>query len=106
MRCQLPELELRRCPRCACLWANDARKDDGILAAAYARVSSAYFDSLENDPRYTQFYKWLEQLAKHSLIGLSLHAEGDLHVDFHHTTEDTGYVVGEAVSRALGARAP
>src|ERR1700740_2098554 len=46
----------------------------------------------------------LEQLAKHSLIDLSLHAEGDLHIDFHHTTEDTGYVVGEAVSRALGNR--
>jgi len=46
----------------------------------------------------------LEQLAKHSLIDLSLHAIGDLHIDFHHTTEDTGYVVGEAVSRALGNR--
>jgi imidazoleglycerol-phosphate dehydratase len=47
----------------------------------------------------------LEQLARHSLIDLSLQAEGDLHIDFHHTTEDTGYVVGEAVSRALGNRA-
>jgi imidazoleglycerol-phosphate dehydratase len=44
----------------------------------------------------------LEQLAKHSLIDLNLHAIGDLHIDFHHTTEDTGYVVGEAVTRALG----
>ena len=32
----------------------------------------------------------LEQLAKHSLIDISLHAVGDLHIDFHHTTEDTG----------------
>ncbi len=47
----------------------------------------------------------LEQLAKHSLIDISLHAVGDLHIDFHHTTGDTGYVVGEAVSRALGNRA-
>jgi imidazoleglycerol-phosphate dehydratase len=47
----------------------------------------------------------LQQLARHSLIDLSLRAEGDLHIDFHHTTEDTGYVVGEAVSRALGDRA-
>jgi imidazoleglycerol-phosphate dehydratase len=47
----------------------------------------------------------LEQLAKHSLIDISLRAVGDLHIDFHHTTEDTGYVVGEAVSRALGNRA-
>ena len=47
----------------------------------------------------------LEQLAKHSLIDLQLKAKGDLHIDFHHTTEDTGYVVGEAVSKALGERA-
>ena len=47
----------------------------------------------------------MEQLAKHSLIDLKLHAKGDLHIDFHHTTEDSGYAVGEAVSRALGDRA-
>jgi len=47
----------------------------------------------------------LEQLARHSLIDLELRAKGDLHIDFHHTTEDTGYVVGEAVSKALGSRA-
>jgi imidazoleglycerol-phosphate dehydratase len=46
----------------------------------------------------------LEQVARHSLIDLALRAEGDLHIDYHHTTEDTGYVVGEAVSRALGDR--
>lgn len=47
----------------------------------------------------------LEQLARHSLIDIELRAVGDLHIDFHHTTEDTGYVVGEAVSKALGSRA-
>jgi imidazoleglycerol-phosphate dehydratase len=46
----------------------------------------------------------LEQLSRHSLIDLTLHAEGDLHIDYHHTTEDTGYVVGEAVAKALGDR--
>ena len=46
----------------------------------------------------------LEQLSRHSLIDLTLHAKGDLHIDFHHTTEDSGYVVGEAVSKALGDR--
>ncbi len=46
----------------------------------------------------------LEQLSRHSLIDLALEAEGDLHIDFHHTTEDTGYVVGEAMSKALGDR--
>ena len=44
----------------------------------------------------------LEQLAKHSLINLTLHAKGDLHIDFHHTTEDTGIVIGTAVKKALG----
>jgi len=46
----------------------------------------------------------LEQLSRHSLIDLELEAKGDLHIDFHHTTEDTGIVIGEAVSKALGER--
>jgi imidazoleglycerol-phosphate dehydratase len=46
----------------------------------------------------------LEQLSRHSLIDLEVEADGDLHIDFHHTTEDTGIAIGEAVSRALGDR--
>ena len=46
----------------------------------------------------------LEQLSRHSLIDLTLKAKGDLHIDFHHTTEDTGIAIGEAVSKALGER--
>jgi imidazoleglycerol-phosphate dehydratase len=46
----------------------------------------------------------LEQLSRHSLMDLAVKAQGDLHIDFHHTTEDTGYAVGEAVARALGDR--
>ena len=46
----------------------------------------------------------LEQLSRHSLIDITLRAEGDLHIDFHHTTEDSGIVLGQAVSRALGER--
>ena len=46
----------------------------------------------------------MEQLSRHSLIDLELEAQGDLHIDFHHTTEDSGYVVGEAVAKALGER--
>ena len=46
----------------------------------------------------------LEQLSRHSLIDLTVRAKGDLHIDFHHTTEDSGYAVGEAVARALGER--
>ena len=47
----------------------------------------------------------LEQLARHSLIDLEVEAKGDLHIDFHHTTEDTGIVIGQAVAEALGNRA-
>ncbi len=46
----------------------------------------------------------LEQLAKHSLIDLTVKAKGDLHIDFHHTTEDTGLAIGKAVADALGER--
>ncbi len=46
----------------------------------------------------------LEQLSRHSLIDLKLRAEGDLHIDFHHTTEDTALAIGQAVSQALGDR--
>ena len=46
----------------------------------------------------------LEQLSRHSLIDLKVRASGDLHIDFHHTTEDSGYAVGEAISQALGER--
>ncbi|MDA8653643.1 imidazoleglycerol-phosphate dehydratase HisB [Alphaproteobacteria bacterium] len=44
----------------------------------------------------------LEQLSRHSLIDLKVKAEGDLHIDFHHTTEDTGIVIGQALQNALG----
>ena len=47
----------------------------------------------------------LEQLSRHSLIDLEVRAEGDLHIDFHHTNEDVGLAVGSAVSDALGDRA-
>jgi len=47
----------------------------------------------------------LEQIARHALIDLTVKAKGDLHIDFHHTTEDTGIVIGEAVHKALGDRA-
>ena len=42
---------------------------------------------------------------RHSLIDLEVEAKGDLHIDFHHTTEDTGIVIGQAVAEALGSRA-
>ncbi|HXQ65897.1 MAG TPA: imidazoleglycerol-phosphate dehydratase HisB [Alphaproteobacteria bacterium] len=46
----------------------------------------------------------LEQLSRHSLIDLKLKAKGDLHIDHHHTTEDSAIVIGQAVAKALGER--
>ena len=44
----------------------------------------------------------IEQLARHSLIDITLKAKGDLHIDQHHTTEDSGIVLGQALAKALG----
>jgi imidazoleglycerol-phosphate dehydratase len=44
----------------------------------------------------------LESFSRHSLIDLKVRAQGDLHVDFHHTTEDTAIVIGQAIKKALG----
>jgi imidazoleglycerol-phosphate dehydratase len=46
----------------------------------------------------------LEQLSRHSLMDLKVEAKGDLHIDFHHTTEDTGIAIGTCVANALGER--
>jgi len=46
----------------------------------------------------------LEQLSRHSLMDLTVEAKGDLHIDFHHTTEDVAICIGEAVAKALGER--
>ena len=47
----------------------------------------------------------LEQLARHALIDLTVRAEGDTHIDLHHTTEDVGIALGQAIGKALGERA-
>jgi len=47
----------------------------------------------------------LESFAKHSAIDLKVRAKGDLHIDFHHTTEDTGIAIGLGIAKALGDRA-
>ena len=48
------------------------------------------------------FDHMLEQLSRHSLIDLTVETVGDLHIDQHHTVEDTGLAIGEAVATALG----
>lgn len=51
------------------------------------------------------FDHMLEALARHALLDLTVEANGDLHVDGHHTVEDTGIALGQAIARALGDRA-
>ena len=50
------------------------------------------------------FDHMVEQLAKHSLIDIELDADGDLHIDDHHTVEDCGIALGQALNEALGER--
>jgi imidazoleglycerol-phosphate dehydratase len=50
------------------------------------------------------FDHMLEQLSRHSLIDMTVEAKGDLHIDDHHTVEDTGIALGQALSKALGDR--
>ncbi len=46
----------------------------------------------------------LDQLSRHSLIDMTIEAKGDLHIDDHHTVEDTGIAIGQAIAKALGER--
>ncbi|MBK6807138.1 MAG: imidazoleglycerol-phosphate dehydratase HisB [Betaproteobacteria bacterium] len=47
----------------------------------------------------------LDQVARHGMVDLAVKAEGDLHIDAHHTVEDVGIVIGQAVAKALGDKA-
>ncbi len=50
------------------------------------------------------FNHMLEQLSHHSLIDIKIEAVGDLHIDFHHTVEDCGIAIGDAIKKALGEK--
>jgi imidazoleglycerol-phosphate dehydratase len=50
------------------------------------------------------FDHMLDQLSRHSLIDMTIEAKGDLHIDDHHTVEDTGIAIGQAIAKALGER--
>ena len=48
------------------------------------------------------FDHMLDQLARHALIDMTVRAKGDLHIDDHHTVEDAGIAIGQAIAKALG----
>ena len=50
------------------------------------------------------FDHMLDQLSRHSLVDMTVRAKGDLHIDDHHTVEDTGIAIGQALAKALGER--
>jgi len=102
LRKQLPELKLRRCSRCRCLWANDARQHDGILNDAYERVAETYFDVQENDPRYIRFYKELEQLMNQHASGKRISMSDAVRVSFCRPSRMNG--PSKAWSQALWVR--
>ena len=58
--------------------------------------------SYSNETGVGFFDHMLDQLARHSLIDMKVRAKGDLHIDDHHTVEDTGIALGQALAKALG----
>jgi imidazoleglycerol-phosphate dehydratase len=78
------------------------------ITRATAETKLAVTVNLDGTGRYDVktgvgfFDHMMDQLARHSLIDITLKAEGDLHVDDHHTVEDAGIALGQALTRALG----
>ena len=66
------------------------------------RVNLDGTGSYDNQTGVGFFDHMLDQLARHSLIDIEIRAKGDLHIDDHHTVEDTGIALGQALTQALG----
>ncbi len=69
-----------------------------------AKVSLEGTGAVKSSTGIGFFDHMIEQLGRHSLMDIDLTAKGDLHIDTHHTVEDCGWALGEALSKALGDR--
>ena len=69
-----------------------------------AKVSLEGTGAVKSSTGIGFFDHMIEQLGRHSLMDIDLKAKGDLHIDTHHTVEDCGWALGEALSKALGDR--
>ena len=78
------------------------------ITRATAETSISVTLNLDGTGRYSNrtgvgfFDHMLDQLSRHSLIDMTIEATGDLHIDDHHTVEDVGIALGQALTRALG----
>jgi imidazoleglycerol-phosphate dehydratase len=92
----LPESMSQRLPRVAEVVRNTAETKIAVrvnldgTGQAHLSTGIGFFDHM------------LDQIARHGLIDLSIRADGDLHIDGHHTVEDVGITLGQAVHQAVG----
>ena len=90
--------------------AHTAGRRDGVVERATKETKVRVKVDLDGSGRSTIatgvgfFDHMLEQLSRHSLIDMDVATEGDLHIDDHHTVEDTGIAIGQAIRQALGER--
>ncbi|NDW03751.1 imidazoleglycerol-phosphate dehydratase HisB [Jiella pacifica] len=90
--------------------AHTAGRRDGVVERATKETKVRVRVDLDGTGRSTIatgvgfFDHMLEQLSRHSLIDMDIATEGDLHIDDHHTVEDTGIAIGQAIRQALGER--
>ncbi|WAP70448.1 imidazoleglycerol-phosphate dehydratase HisB [Jiella pelagia] len=90
--------------------AHTAGRRDGVVERATKETKVRVRVDLDGSGRSTIatgvgfFDHMLEQLSRHSLIDMDVATEGDLHIDDHHTVEDTGIAIGQAIRQALGER--
>ncbi|MDP2733574.1 MAG: imidazoleglycerol-phosphate dehydratase HisB [Hoeflea sp.] len=82
--------------------ASVARKTNETDISVSLSVDGAGAGSISTGVGF--FDHMLEQLARHSLMDIDIQAKGDLHIDDHHTVEDTGIAIGQALAKALGDR--